>query len=144
MSSSVARARSRRVVGCLSIAYLVSLTMIVFWPHHVDSSAGALYAFLLRIAPAAFPFGVETTLNVVLLVPFGWILPALIPGRPFVILGLAWAVPLLIEIGQGVFLPGRTSSAIDVAANTVGGLLGALSFTFVRRLRRHARSRAPH
>jgi hypothetical protein len=128
--------RARGLAIVLATGYLVALALLMFWPEHVDAGAGPLYATLLRIAPAAFPFGVDPTLNVVLLIPFGMILASMFPGRPFVILGLAWVVPLLVEISQGVFLPGRTSSAVDVAANTVGGLIGAVGLSVARRLHR--------
>lgn len=134
--------RVRRLSIAAGTGYLVAVALVVFWPEHVDSCLGPLYRVLAHAVPAAFPFGVETTLNVVLFVPFGVILSATLPGRPFVILGLAWVVPLLIEIAQGVFLAGRTSSAIDVAANTVGGVLGAMGVSATRRLsRRLSRSR---
>lgn len=122
-----------------SSVYLVALAVVLFWPEHIDSGAGPLYDVLLRVAPAAFAFGVDPTLNVVMMVPFGMILAAALPGRPLVILGAAWVVPLLAEIAQGLFLPGRTSSAVDVAANTLGGVLGAAGFATVRRLTRGRR-----
>lgn len=128
-------------MATLASGYLVVLTLIVLWPHHVDSGAGPLYAVLLEYAPAAFPLGVEVTLNVVLLIPFGMILSTVLPGRPFIVLGLAWVIPLMIEIAQALFLPGRTSSAIDVAANTVGGVIGAAVIGLGRRLRRHGSAR---
>lgn len=141
MPPAVRRGRRSRLTTALASGYLVALTLIVLWPRHVDSGAGPVYAVLLKYAPAAFPFGVDATLNVVLLLPFGMILARLFPGRPFVILGLAWVVPLLIEIAQGLFLPGRTSSALDVAANTVGGVAGAALIGLGRRLRRHRSER---
>jgi glycopeptide antibiotics resistance protein len=125
----------------VTFGYLVALAAIVLWPHHVDSGAGPLYALLLRYASAAFPFGIDATLNVVLLIPFGMILATVLPGRPFIVLGVVWAVPLLIEIAQGLFLPGRTSSVLDVAANTVGGVIGAGTVAVGRLLQRHHPSR---
>ena len=133
--------RARRLGIALAAAYLAALAVLTLWPEHIDAAAGPLYAALAQAMPAAFPLGVETTLNVVLLVPFGVILGIVLPGRPFVILGLAWVVPLLIEIAQGVFLPGRTSSAIDVAANTLGGVIGAMGVSTARRLSRRFRCR---
>lgn len=136
MRITVRPARARGIATVLATGYLVALALLLFWPVHVDADAGPFYAALLRIAPAAFPLGVDPTLNVVALVPFGVILACVFPGRPFVILGLAWVVPLLVEIAQGVFLPGRTSSAVDVAANTVGGVIGAVGLSVARRLHR--------
>lgn len=139
MRTAPPRARGRVLATGLASVYLVVLAAVLFWPQHIDSQAGALYDVLLRVAPAAFPFGIDPTLNVVMMVPFGAILATVLPGRPLVILGVAWVVPLIAEIAQGLFLPGRTSSAVDVAANTLGGILGAAGLATVRRLtrRRH-------
>lgn len=141
MRITVRPARARGPATVLATGYVVVLALLLLWPDHVEADAGPVYAALLQIAPAAFPFGVDPTLNVVLFVPFGVILASVLPGRPFVILGVAWVVPLLVEIAQGVFLPGRTSSVVDVAANTVGGVIGAVGLSVARRLHRR---RTPH
>jgi len=117
-----------------SVAYLVSLAIVVFWPEHVDTWAGGMYAWLLHVVPALFPWGIDVPLNGILFVPFGGILGALLPRRPLSVLGLAWVISLLVEIAQGLFLPGRTSSAIDVAANTAGSVIGYMMVTIGRRL----------
>jgi hypothetical protein len=80
--------------------------------------------------------------NVVLFWPFGFLLAAAIDGRPP---STAWAVVATIAVGfslsascEGaqIFLASRMSSAIDVAANTVGTLCGALAYVWIaRRLR---------
>ena len=139
MRTTPPRDRGRSLTAVLASGYLVLLAVVMFWPEHIDANAGPVYEAMVRLAPAAFPFGVDATLNVVMMVPFGMILATVLPGRPFVLLGVAWVVPLSAEIAQGLFLPGRTSSAVDVAANTLGGVIGAAGLAGVRSLRRRRR-----
>jgi glycopeptide antibiotics resistance protein len=122
-------------------AYLIALATIVFWPEHVDAWAARWYPELIRSAPSLFPFGVDATLNVILFLPFGGLLNSVLPRRPLSAIGLAWVTSLLIEIAQGLFLPGRTSSAIDVAANTLGAALGYAATALVRWQRRERSKR---
>jgi glycopeptide antibiotics resistance protein len=139
MRTAPPRGRGRILAAVSASVYLVVLAAVLFWPQHIDSQAGPLYDVLLRVVPAAFPFGIDPTLNVVMMVPFGVILATVLPRQPLVILGVAWVVPLMAEIAQGLFLPGRTSSAVDVAANTLGGILGAAGLATLRRLTRRRR-----
>jgi glycopeptide antibiotics resistance protein len=46
-----------------------------------------------------------------------------------------FVVATSVELAQGLLLPGRTASTVDIAANTLGGLLGALFVLVLRRLR---------
>ncbi len=74
-------------------------------------------------------------------VPIGFLIGLLVSRR------LLW-VPVLVvpvlsstmEVLQGAFLSQRFASALDVVANTVGGLLG-LSFVLVLRLFMEGRDR---
>lgn len=127
----------------VAAVYLVALGIILLWPDHLDRHAGAAYALLYRLFPGATGETMDFGLNVVLFIPFGVVLSAILRGHPWRLLGIAWVVPLLVEIVQGVFLPGRTSSALDVAANTLGGLIGAVSAVVAGRLltRFHTRRR---
>lgn len=127
----------------VAAVYLVALGIILLWPDHLDRHAGAAYALLYRLFPGATGETMDFGLNVVLFMPFGVVLSAILRGHPWRLLGIAWVVPLLVEIVQGAFLPGRTSSALDVAANTLGGLIGAVSAVVAGRLltRFHTRRR---
>jgi glycopeptide antibiotics resistance protein len=68
--------------------------------------------------------------NIALFVPFGWLVPMLWPRlRSFwMIVILAAATSLAIEVAQWLFLFGRQSSVDDVILNTVGALVGAVMF----------------
>ncbi|WP_150952961.1 VanZ family protein [Microbacterium testaceum] len=136
--------RRRHVAMIVAAVYLCGLGVILLWPDHLDRHAGAAYAILYALFPGATAETMDFGLNVVLFAPFGVLLSALLRGHPWRLLGVAWVVPLLVEIFQGVFLPGRTSSALDVAANTVGGVVGAVATVVVRRFltRSHTRDRS--
>ncbi|MDF1605001.1 VanZ family protein [Nocardioides sp. YIM 152315] len=47
----------------------------------------------------------------------------------------AWTfgAAVLVELAQGLLLPARTASNVDIVANTLGGLLGALTVAVSRR-----------
>ncbi|GAA3037901.1 VanZ family protein [Streptomyces glomeratus] len=81
--------------------------------------------------------------NVLLGVPFGFLLPVLAPGTRGVLrVGIATAVVmLLVELAQGALVTGRAFDIDDVILNTAGALLGYLLLG--RRLGRavHARAR---
>jgi len=133
--------RRRYVATTVAAVYLAALGAILLWPDHPDRDAGAAYAVLYRLFPVATPVTMDFGLNIILFVPFGIVLGVLLKGHPWRLIGVAAVVPLAIEVVQGVFLPGRTSSALDVVANTLGGLIGALSIALSRRLFANRRAR---
>ncbi|MFF0911076.1 VanZ family protein [Microbacterium enclense] len=126
----------RRLIWAVLAVYGVGLAFAVLWPEHIDKDAGAAYSWLQRLVPVATYARVEFALNIVLFVPLGALLAALLRRRRLAVVGLGWAVSLTIEIIQGTLLPGRTSSALDVAANTLGAALGVLGVVAAERLAR--------
>jgi hypothetical protein len=46
----------------------------------------------------------------------------------------AFVIACGVEITQGAVLPGRTASQVDIVANTLGGLIGAVGVLAARRL----------
>lgn len=118
----------------MTAVYLAALGVILLWPDHLDRKAGAAYAVLYELFPGATPRTMDFGLNVVLFVPFGVVLGVVLRGHPWRLLGIACAVPLLVEIFQGVFLPGRTSSVVDVVANALGALIWAAAMALGRGL----------
>lgn len=126
--------------GALLTAYLGALALIAFWPRKVDS------AFISPFRRVVLHFGgdaalfwniynvVEVTANVLLFVPIGLLATRLLRGRgaglKIALLGLAASTA--IEVGQGLFLGGRTSSITDIVANGLGAALGALVATALR------------
>ncbi|MEU1116264.1 MULTISPECIES: VanZ family protein [unclassified Streptomyces] len=82
--------------------------------------------------------------NVLLGVPFGLLLPVVLPRtRGLIRVGLATAVTMvLVELAQGAFVTGRTFDVDDVILNTAGALLGYLFLG--RRLGRAVHPRRHH
>lgn len=113
--------------------YLAGLAVVVLSPEHLDGRADLVFRVAFRLFPSANGREVDFGLNVLLFLPFGVLLAPLLRSRPWVVLVVAWAVPTVIEIAQGLFLPGRVSSIFDVVANAAGTLTAAL---FVEGMRR--------
>ena len=94
-----------------------------------------IYRVVTRAPTSAYEDLTQLVGNIVLFVPFGWLLPALWAGmrsmRSVVAVGAAFS--LLIELAQQ-FIPGRWTSIDDVVLNTVGAAIGALMFLAPRRL----------
>ena len=75
----------------------------------------------------------EFTANIVMFVPFGFLIALSLPRRA------VWLAILLIpafsagiELSQYVFLSARFASALDVVANTAGGYAGAVCAIILR------------
>ncbi|MET8679814.1 VanZ family protein [Streptomyces sp. NPDC004647] len=82
--------------------------------------------------------------NILLGVPFGLLLPVLVPrARGLLRVGAATAlVMVLVELTQGALVTGRAFDIDDVLLNTLGALLGYLLLG--RRLGRAVHPRRPH
>jgi len=114
-----------------AIGYAVCLLLVVFWPVPVDRDAGA---DLLRAlgwlhrhgVPEWFDYAlVEWLANVVMFVPFGFLLAAALrPLHWWIALLAAAAASTGIEWAQRRLLPERYASVADIAANTLGALAG--------------------
>jgi hypothetical protein len=115
-------------------AYALVLGLIAFWPVPVDRGASkTLTLWLGKLhgwgVPPWFDYGVvESASNVILFVPLGALVARILGPRRWwgaIICGLL--VSGLIEFSQLVFLPARIASLADVAANTFGAIIGALT-----------------
>jgi VanZ family protein len=138
--------RRLRLVLLAAAAYGIALVLIASWPRHVDRDVDVLdnppgsWLISAGVAPDQAYRLIEGGANVLLFVPFG-VLLMLAPW------GLTWlraaaaglVISGIIEIVQGIALPGRTSNIGDVVMNTVGAAIGALG---VAAWRRSARRRA--
>jgi hypothetical protein len=131
------RRRGGTAVATISIGaaalYFAALAIILLSPDHLDRHADLLFRVAFRLFPSANGRTVDFVLNVLLFLPFGVVLAPLLRIRIWSALTLAWGVPTLVEVAQGLFLPGRVSSVLDVVANAAGSLTAAL---FVEGLRR--------
>jgi len=67
----------------------------------------------------------EVVANVALFVPVGFLL-AVVVQRAWVSVALCAVLSAGIELAQGLWLPSRVPSVLDVEHNALGGLVGAL------------------
>lgn len=116
--------------------YLAGLAFVGFWPVPVDRDAGEL----LEAVTAALPWltydRIEALANVLLFVPFGFLLAATLRGRAVVSLCIAALVSAGLETGQALFLAERTPTVADILANTAGAAVGIAVALAVRGLGR--------
>lgn len=134
-----------RLPPAVLAGFLAFLALVGFWPSPVDQPVQKqLAAFLVLIhilgAPAWIDYGfVEAAANVALFVPLG-VLAALVfqNKRWWQIGGLGLLISGFMELGQLLFLHSRFPSALDLATNTAGSLLG---FLLVARHRSRSRAR---
>ena len=138
--------RSHRLAIVLGLGYFVALVCIVFWPSPVDRPVDhSLFQTIgwvqsLGVPPWLFSYNVvEFTANILMFAPFGIIVALRMPRRLWWVAIVAGAlVSGAIEIGQGLFLPQRNASWSDIAANTAGAAVGALTVLGARaRFRRN-------
>ena len=128
-------------------AFLAALALVGFWPSPVDRPVqGQIAALLFLIhdlgVPSWIGYGfIEAFANVALFVPLGVVAALAFPGRPWWQLG---AFGLLVsgwmELGQLLFLHSRFPSALDLATNTAGTLLGFFLVQHFARRRSAARA----
>jgi glycopeptide antibiotics resistance protein len=130
--------RDRRVLACLAAAYVVALAVLVGGPwgwalNRLTVRMYVLFRYDVPIAPErALPEHYGVLLNVVLFVPVGALLVVL-ARRPWWWATLTAAVVSgAIELVQLLFLA-REASWLDLAANTVGALVGAIVSDLLRR-----------
>ncbi|WP_232496936.1 VanZ family protein [Agromyces humatus] len=147
-------ARSHGLLAAAAVLYAFALSIVLFWPVHVDGDGGLIrfdgvlgWLGGLGVSPeAGYPL-VESVANGVLFLPFG-LLVALAAERWHPVLrvataaGLALGFSIAAETAQGLFLPDRTVDPRDVVANTAGAAIGALVPVLVTRARRVARVRS--
>ncbi|KAA9154531.1 VanZ family protein [Microbacterium lushaniae] len=129
--------RIRPLLVVALLAYIVVLAVIAFWPTHVDRDAGDLLDAIQRAFPWATYRRIEFTANIALFAPFGLLATLLLRSWPLA-LGLGVTASLAIEFVQEVALPGRTASALDVLANSVGTAVGVVLALLIARLTRPA------
>jgi hypothetical protein len=116
--------------------YLAGLAFVGFWPVPVDRDAGDLLDALTVAVPWLTYERIETAANVLLFVPFGFLLAATLRGRVIVSFALAVLVSIAIEVGQAVYLVERTPTVVDVLANSAGAAVGIAAAVAMRRFTR--------
>jgi glycopeptide antibiotics resistance protein len=129
---------SRAAAARLMAVYLVVVALIVFWPTagHASGSVHGIWSVLQVVGVPAWvtPKGIEFVTNVLLFMPLSFLGHAFRPRwrwQGWFAAGLTGTI--LIELGQALFLPDRSPALIDIAANTLGAVLGYLLVKVVSR-----------
>ncbi|QRZ61892.1 VanZ family protein [Rothia sp. ZJ932] len=140
-SLSPSRSVTQLAPRAVFVLYLLVLGFIVLWPSHVDdNTAGGFVDALMQRGhtegwlPLWFTYAVlEWLSNVVMFTPFGFLLVWLVrPQLRSWILVWGFLLTCAIESTQ-FFMPDRTSSWLDILANTLGVALGLLLAVFIKR-----------
>ena len=136
-----------RSVRILLAAYLVVVSAVVWWPTPVDRPvAGSVRHVVSGVQDAGIPgFSyhlLEVATNVAMFVPLGFLLVlAIFRTRWWLAVAASAAVSTVFELVQLLLLSGRVASVADVAANTLGGAVGAILARTCLWLSRRAASR---
>lgn len=132
LSSQPRRKRRWKLGWALLLVYVALLSVVVFWPVHVDANVSGDFVqkFLHRghqqgWLPSFITYqSVEWFSNVLMFIPGGFLLTLMVQKRwrryvPWV----AMLTTVVIETVQRG-MPGRTSSLWDIVANSLGGTIG--------------------
>jgi len=138
------RATSPRVVitaRALLAATAIVVAVIVFTPGPPDESGQrALAAWLDRVHTTWMPGWItfdliEFASNAVMFLPLGLLGALAMTGRRWVTVPACAALSSAIEVVQSLVLPEREGSWQDIAANSLGALIGCLlALALLRRL----------
>ncbi|KAA9087290.1 VanZ family protein [Microbacterium radiodurans] len=131
---------TRRTGATLLVAYVVTLAFIALWPEPVDRGVSPLLHRLDEIVPWITYNRVEVTANVALFVPYGALLTFALGRSSHLVLPVAIVTTVGIEAAQ-TLLPERTTSVVDIIANTTGACLGLLAASAAVALRRRREAR---
>jgi len=119
-------------------AYVAAVAVVTVAPTGVHRHRWDSWWSVVQLVPFHVP-PVSFVLNIVMFVPFGVLVPLLWPRAGSIgrIAGLSLAASTVIELTQlalWVTLGNhRTVDVNDLIANTVGGVLGLIALTFIRR-----------
>jgi len=121
---------------------LAILATVGFWPEPVDKPFNGTMSTLLAYIHALGVPGwlnydfVEAAANVVLFIPFGFLVASALPTKAsWQLILLGTIVSACMELGQFFFMTARYPSALDVITNTAGTFIGIAlvrSFPYVR------------
>lgn len=125
-----------RRLSTWAAVYAVVLAAIAFWPEPVDARAGDLTAWLIRVVPGLTYQRLEFGANIVLFLPFGLAVGALLRQHRYLVLPLAVLTSLTVEGAQAVLIPARTPSLFDILANVAGASLGLVALVVFEEVRR--------
>ena len=124
-------ATTRGVAGGLAVLYVLFLAFTVFWPsaEYATGTVDVATDFLHSLGAPGWitDSWMEFLANIVLFIPLSLLGSVLLDrwGWRFW-LGAGFAASACIELAQLIFLGGRSPTLLDVLANTLGAVAGAL------------------
>lgn len=128
------------VAVVLLAASVIVLALIGFWPTHIDASIrGTLLADVERAVPWLTYRRMEFGANVLAYIPLTYLATLSLWRLRALVVPLAIAASVSVETWQH-FQDGRTSSLLDVAANSIGAVIGFVLALGLRRLTRPRRT----
>lgn len=124
--------RSPRIAGALLAIYCLGLLLVLFSPTNTRQAAGVVWLgnVLSHVGvPDRFVVfsRLEIVLNIAIVAPVTFLATFVRPScswRDWTAFGFCLAC--VVELLQGLLLPGRQASFSDVVANSLGALLGAM------------------
>ncbi|MDR6867249.1 glycopeptide antibiotics resistance protein [Microbacterium resistens] len=115
------------------IAYAIVLSLVAFWPQHVDKGISPFLEKLIALIPLMTYERLEFGANVALFIPFGVLLTLMLTRQRYLVVPIAFLTTFTIESVQGVMLPDRTPSVNDILANTAGACIGLVLAVLLER-----------
>lgn len=140
MNQAPPKSRARLSLGATALAITAIVVLLAtMWPTPLDQGYGASIERFLGVLhrngiPTWFGYNkLEFSANVLMFVPVGFLVALLLPVRGWwLALIICPALSIGIELTQSVFLSARFATAIDVASNSIGALIGIVLSTALR------------
>lgn len=120
------------MVLAIGIPYLIGILNLTLSPQRVEQRMPGLLSRVLWFAHHTLGWDslgftpLEMASNILVFVPLGVLAFLVLRPRIVVALLAGPALSALIEIAQGLFLPDRVASVVDVAMNSTGATAGVL------------------
>ncbi|MGF3055973.1 VanZ family protein [Microbacterium sp. YY-01] len=119
----------------------MALSLIAFWPRHVDEALSPWIRRVVKYVPLVTYDRIEFAANVGLFVPFGLLLAFMLVQHRYLVLPIAFIATVTIESVQEVLLDNRTSSMRDIIANTAGACIGLVLAVVIETAQQRAKQR---
>jgi len=123
----------------LVLAYGSVVLLATMWPTPLDRGFESSVSRLLDVlhrngVPEWFGYNkLEFSANVAMFIPLGFLVSMLLPARVWwLALVICPGVSIAIELTQAFALSARFATAVDVIANSTGGLIGTLLAVILR------------
>jgi glycopeptide antibiotics resistance protein len=132
------------VIRALAVLGAMGLAVLLLWPNGeaVRQLILRIYLFGLDrgVPPRVGPEFYAGVLNVLVFVPIGWAGVALLRRRALTVTLTILALSATVELVQALPMLERQPSTVDVACNSLGGMIGAFLGSATQKWRRRTRA----